>query len=68
MAKTSNPDLRAAIARFAAAVDLGAIERLIDSIPEEAYGISLMPAPMREEHKCLLRRRHEEGILPLVGR
>ncbi len=68
MAKTSNPDLRAAIARFAAAVDLGAIERLIDSIPEEAYGISLMPAPMREEHKRLLRKRHEEGILPLVGR
>ena len=42
MAKTSNPDLTAAIKRFAAAVDMSAIDALIDSVPEEAYG---MPNP-----------------------
>ena len=66
MAKTTNPDLTAAIKRFAAAVDMGAIDALIDSVPEEAYGIVLLSESMREEHKRLLRKRLEEGILPLL--
>ena len=66
MAKTSNPDLTAAIKRFAAAVDMEAIDGLIDSVPEEAYGVVLLSESMREEHKRLLRKRLEEGILPLL--
>ena len=66
MAKTTNPDLTAAIKRFAAAVDMGAIDALIDSVPEEAYGIVLLSESMREEHKRLLRKRLKEGILPLL--
>ena len=66
MAKTSNPDLTAAIKRFAAAVDMSAIDALIDSVPEEAYGIVLLSDSMRAEHKRLLRKRLEEGILPLL--
>lgn len=66
MAKTSNPDLRAAIARFAAAVDLDAIDELIDGVPEEAYGVTLLPASMRSLYKRLLRQRLEEGFLPLL--
>lgn len=66
MAKTTNPDLTAAIKRFAAAVDMGAIDALIDSVPEEAYGIVLLSDSMRAEHKRLLRKRLEEGILPLL--
>lgn len=66
MAKTSNPDLLAAMRRFADAVDMGAIDGLLDSIPEEAYGTPLLPEPMRESHKRLLRQRLEEGILPLL--
>ena len=66
MAKTTNPDLTAAIKRFAAAADMGAIDALIDSVPEEAYGIVLLSESMREEHKRLLRKRLEEGILPLL--
>ncbi len=65
MAKTSNPDLSAAIVRFADAVNMAAVEALIDSVPEEAYGIVLLPEVMCEEHKRLLRKRLEEGILPL---
>ena len=49
MAKTSNPDLTAAIRRFAAAVDMEAIDGLIDSVPEEAYGVVLLSESMREE-------------------
>ena len=66
MAKTSNPDLTAAIKRFAAAVDMSAIDALIDSVLEEAYGVVLLSESMREEHKRLLRKRLEEGILPLL--
>ena len=65
MAKTTNSDLTAAIKRFAAAVDMEAIDALIDSVPEEAYGIVLLSDSMRAEHKRLLRKRLEEGILPL---
>ncbi len=66
MAKTANPDLTAAIERFAAAVDMDAIDALIDSVPEEAYGIVLLSEPRRAEHKRLLRKRLEDGILPLL--
>ena len=43
-----------------------AIDGLIDSVPEEAYGVVLLSESMREEHKRLLRKRLEEGILPLL--
>ena len=58
--------MTAAIKRFAAAVDMEAIDALIDSVPEEAYGIVLLSDSMRAEHKRLLRKRLEEGILPLL--
>lgn len=67
MAKSSNPDLKAAIGRFAIALDLTAIDELINSIPEEAYGSILLSDSMREEHKHLLRKRWEEGFKPLLG-
>lgn len=66
MARTENPDLSAAIERFASAVDMDAIDELVDSVPEETYGIVLLPEPLRAEHKLLLRKRLEEGILPLL--
>lgn len=66
MRKTDNPDLRAAIARFAQAIDMDAVDGLIDSVPEEAYGIVLMTDVVRESHKRLLHHRFEEGILPLI--
>lgn len=59
-------DVLADIKCFAAAVDMEAIDAFIDSVPEEAYGIVLLSESMREEHKRLLRKRLEEGILPLL--
>ena len=44
-----------------------AIDTLIDSVPEGAYGVVLLLESMREEHKRLLRKKRlEEGILPLL--
>ena len=45
---------------------MSAIDALIDSVPEEAYGVVLLSESMREERKRLLRKRLEEGILPLL--
>ena len=47
---------------------IGAIFKipLIAILPEEAYGVVLLSESMREEHKRLLRKRLEEGILPLL--
>lgn len=66
MARSSNPDLRRAVKRFAASVDLRGIERLLASIPEEAYGWTIMTGRRREAQLAILRERLEYGILPLV--
>lgn len=65
MASTQNPDLDAAIVRIAEAMDLGAVDAIIDDVPEEAYGHILMGDAVRESHKQLIRQRFEDGILPL---
>lgn len=67
MASTYNPDLEAAVRRFAAAVDFDAIDDLIDAIPEEAFGVVLMTDAVRRSHKELLRYRFENGIVPLLS-
>ncbi|WP_080797499.1 HipA domain-containing protein [Arabiibacter massiliensis] len=66
MAETVNPDLSAAIGRFLAAVDMDAIDALIDDVPPEAYGRPLISDAVRASHKLLLRRRLEEGFAPLA--
>lgn len=65
MAKLENPDLNAAIVRFCEAVDMNAIDTLIDEVPEEAYGRMVLPNGVKETHKTLLRNRVEQGFLPL---
>lgn len=66
MKSTYNPDLSAAIARFASAVDFDAIDDIVDSVPEEAFGVVLMTDAVRRSHKELLRYRFERGIVPLL--
>ncbi len=68
MRTTSNPDLAAAVRRFGDAVNMSTVEAIIDEVPTEAYGIVLMSDRMREAHKVLLRKRYEEGFLPLLSR
>lgn len=67
MRSSVNPDLDAAIRRFVDRADMAAIEAIIDDVPTEAYGTVLLSDRMRESHKVLLRKRYEEGILPLIA-
>ncbi|MDO4443059.1 MAG: HipA domain-containing protein [Slackia sp.] len=64
MRTSRNPDLAAAVVRFAETVDISAIDEIIDSVPEEAYGTIVMSENMRASHKTLLRVRLERGIVP----
>lgn len=65
MAVSSNPDLAAAVRRFVSAVDLDAVNTLIDSVPGEAFGRIVLSDKVRESHKVLLRKGLEEGFLKL---
>lgn len=66
MSRSDNPDLAAAVLRFAENADMEKIEAVVDSVPEEAFGTVIMDEGVRESHKVLLRKRYEEGILPAV--
>ena len=63
MMESENPDLAAAVERARASVDLAAIGELIDAVPSEAYGRSLMTTPQRKAHKRLIGLRYHEGIV-----
>lgn len=65
MQASDNPDLQAAIDRFKCAVDMAAIEELIESVPQEAYGHLILSQRMKESHKTLLRYRLEKGFAAL---
>lgn len=66
MAETNNPDLSAAIERFVQTVDMREIDAIIEAVPGEAYGHSIMPDAVRESHKLLLRRRLDKGFIPAL--
>ena len=66
MATTYNPDLAAAIERFADAVGFDVVDGTIDSVPGEAFGVVLMTDAVRRSHKELLRYRYEKGRAPLL--
>ena len=68
LASTRNPDLDAALVRFVETVDMEAVCALIDSVPAEAFGRVLMTEGVRSSHKLLLRRRLEDGFLPVYRR
>lgn len=68
LASTRNPDLDAALVRFVETVDMETVCALIDSVPAEAFGRVLMTEGVRSSHKLLLRRRLEDGFLPVYRR
>lgn len=53
-----------ACARLLERLDLGEVDELIDSLPERAVGLEIMPAEVKEFHKQVLRRRRDEVVLP----
>ena len=62
MSRSQDPELRSAIERFARAVDMSAIEDLIDCIPADAFGCTILSDDMKASHKTLLRYRLERGF------
>lgn len=68
MMSSTNPDLAAAVARAAEAIDLAEVDRLVDKVPEESYGRLLMTPEQRASHKRLLAKRYDQGIVPAAER
>lgn len=66
MRRSDNPDLRKALERFGERVSFKAIEELFASVPEEAYGWTIMTPQRRDAQLSILRERLEKGILPLL--
>ena len=62
MRQSADPELVAARERFSAAVDMDLIDALLDSIPAEAFGCTVLTVERREAHKKLLRYRLENGF------
>lgn len=54
MAEGSSPECTAALERFLDHVDLTEIDKLIDSIPETAYGSPILPDAVRELYRRTL--------------
>ncbi|MDO4850084.1 MAG: HipA domain-containing protein [Coriobacteriia bacterium] len=53
-----------ACARLLERLDPAEVDELIDSLPERAVGLEIMPDEVKEFHKQVLRRRRDEVILP----
>lgn len=64
MKTTENEHLDRAVCRIAQAIDLDLIDELVDSIPEVAYGETLLTAKQKESHKRLIRERCQNGLFP----
>ena len=62
MAHSRDPELAAARNRFIEAIDMSAIDALIDDVPTEAFGCTVLTDERREAHKKLLRYRLENGF------
>ena len=60
--RSQDPEVGAAKRRFLDAVDMDAIDALLDSVPAEAFGCAVLPPERREAHKRLLRYRLENGF------
>lgn len=66
MCQTANPDLAAAVKRIVQKMDFKGIERLFNEVPLEAYGWSILTDTTRDAQLKLIRKRFEEGLLPLA--
>ena len=53
-----------AVGRFLDRVDMAAIEKLIDYLPEESIGLQVMPAQVKQFHKGVLAKRLEDVYIP----
>lgn len=66
IAAMENEDCNAAVLRFSDRLDMDAVKRIIDDIPEEAYGLTIMPAVQKEFYMRLLEAAWEKELRPVV--
>ncbi|MBQ9004000.1 MAG: HipA domain-containing protein [Eggerthellaceae bacterium] len=62
MARSRDPELAVARTRVLEAVDMSEVDALIDDVPTEAFGCTVLTDERREAHKKLLRYRLENGF------
>lgn len=66
MAQTSNPDLARAIRRFGSSIRMRDVEDLFLSVPEEAFGWTILTGRRRDAQLAILQERLDRGIRPLL--
>ena len=63
-----NRQCTAAFIRFMERYDSRGFIALIDSIPEQALGVTVLPEGFREYHKAVMRYRYESAFVPVWKR
>lgn len=66
MESMENKDCNEAVLRFAGRVDMDKILGVVESIPEKAWGLSVISPVQKDFYKKLLRTAWEEGIFPIA--
>lgn len=64
IASRQDSECNAALSRFMERYDPREFDRLLESIPEQAYGITVITPTYREYHRALLKIRYEEVFTP----
>lgn len=59
-----NKECNAAVLRFAERVDMGKVRKIVDDIPETAYGIEVITSVQKEYYKKMFEIICERSILP----
>lgn len=67
IAKQENKDCNAAVVRFVNNIDMKKIEDIINSIPETAGNLSVMPQIQKEFYLKLMRIRYDEVLNPVAN-
>lgn len=57
-----------AVLRFAKRLDMSKVESIVSGIPEEAFGLTVMPPSQKEFYVRLLHTTYDLGIRPVVER
>jgi hypothetical protein len=68
IASGQDEECNQALARFVTRFAPDAFDCLLDSIPGQMYGITIMPDAYREYHRKVLRLRYENVFLPAWGK
>ena len=66
IASMQNPECNAALLRFAENINMAEVRTLIESIPEEAFGLEVLSASQKKFYIELLETTYEERFKPAI--